>query len=44
MPPAALSKAELFERLAAGHAAGITVVTPNDRLSKALKAESGSGA
>jgi len=39
MPPAALSKADLFERLAAGHAAGITVVTPNRRLAQVLKAE-----
>ena len=39
MPPAALSKPELFERLAAGHAAGITVVTPNRRLAQVLKAE-----
>jgi len=39
MPPAALSKAELFERLAAGHAAGITVVTPNRRLAQVLRAE-----
>ena len=39
MPPAALSKPELFERLAAGHAAGITVVTPNRRLAQVLKSE-----
>ena len=37
--PAALSKAELFSRLAEGHAAGVTVVTPNKRLSQALMAE-----
>src|SRR5258706_12566008 len=30
------SKAELFARLAEGHAARITVVTPNKRLSQAL--------
>jgi ATP-dependent helicase/nuclease subunit B len=34
-----LTKADLFARLAAGHAAGITVVTPNKRLSQALMAE-----
>ena len=35
-----LSKADLFARLSAeGHAAGITVVTPNKRLSQALMAE-----
>ena len=39
MPPAAISKPELFERLAAGHAAGITVVTPNQRLAQVLKSE-----
>jgi probable DNA repair protein len=39
MAPAALSKQELFTRLAAGHAAGITVVTPNRRLAQVLKAE-----
>ena len=37
--PAALSKADLFARLAEGHAAGVTVVTPNKRLSQALMAE-----
>ena len=31
-----LSKADLFARLAEGHAARITVVTPNKRLSQAL--------
>src|SRR5919201_4003211 len=31
-----LSKAELFSRLAEGHAVRITVVTPNKRLSQAL--------
>jgi probable DNA repair protein len=39
MAPAALSKSELFARLAAGHAAGITVVTPNRRLAQALRAQ-----
>jgi ATP-dependent helicase/nuclease subunit B len=34
-----LSKDELFGRLAQGHAAGITVVTPNRRLSHALMLE-----
>src|SRR6185503_13341637 len=34
-----LSKADLFARLAEGHAAGITIVTPNKRLSQALMAE-----
>ena len=34
-----LSKADLFERLAEGHAARITVVTPNKRLSQALMSE-----
>jgi ATP-dependent helicase/nuclease subunit B len=35
-----LSKIDLFARLSAeGHAAGITVVTPNKRLSQALMAE-----
>lgn len=32
-----LSKIELFARLAEGHAAGVTVVTPNRRLAQALK-------
>jgi ATP-dependent helicase/nuclease subunit B len=35
----ALDKRELFTRLEQGHAAGITVVTPNKRLSQALMAE-----
>jgi probable DNA repair protein len=39
MPGALIPKQELFARLAEGHAAGITVVTPNQRLAKALKAE-----
>lgn len=34
-----ISKPELFERLAGGHAAGITVVTPNRRLAQVLAAE-----
>jgi len=34
-----LSKAELFARLAQGAAAGVTVVTPNQRLAQVLKAE-----
>src|SRR5262245_56270788 len=36
---AMLPKSELFARLAEGHAAGITVVTPNVRLSQALLTE-----
>ncbi|MEW6689428.1 MAG: PD-(D/E)XK nuclease family protein [Pseudomonadota bacterium] len=39
MPDAPISKAELFERLAGGRAAGITVVTPNLRLAQVLKSE-----
>jgi probable DNA repair protein len=35
----ALSTDELFARLGAGHASGITVVTPNRRLAQALAAE-----
>src|SRR4051812_12520371 len=34
-----LLKHELFARLAEGHAAGITVVTPNTRLAQALVSE-----
>ena len=34
-----LSKAELFARLEQGHAAQVTVVTPNKRLAQALQAE-----
>ncbi|HKX38585.1 MAG TPA: hypothetical protein VJN20_08025, partial [Burkholderiales bacterium] len=34
-----LSTKDLFSRLAEGHAAGITVVTPNRRLAQALNAE-----
>src|SRR5688572_31171287 len=34
-----LSKSDLFARLTEGHAAGVTVVTPNKRLSQALMAE-----
>jgi len=36
---AVLSKSELFERLATGHAAGIVVVTPNRRLAQVLRAQ-----
>jgi ATP-dependent helicase/nuclease subunit B len=36
--PAVISKAELFARLEQGHAAQVTVVTPNKRLSQALVA------
>ena len=36
---AVLSKAQLFARLAEGLAAGVTVVTPNQRLSQALSRE-----
>jgi probable DNA repair protein len=39
MPADAIPKSELLERLAGGHAAGITVVTPNRRLAQVLKAE-----
>ena len=34
-----VGKSELFARLAEGHAAGITVVTPNRRLARALRRE-----
>ena len=34
-----VSKADLFDRLAGGHAVGVTVVTPNRRLAQVLKAE-----
>ena len=34
-----LSKTDLFTRLAEGHAAGISVVTPNQRLAQVLKSE-----
>ncbi|MDX1376170.1 MAG: hypothetical protein R3357_11435, partial [Burkholderiales bacterium] len=34
-----LAKPELFERLAQGHAAGVTVATPNRRLARALADE-----
>lgn len=37
--PPAIEKQELFARLAEGHAAGVTVVTPNRRLAQALKSE-----
>jgi ATP-dependent helicase/nuclease subunit B len=39
VPPAPLAKQELLERLAAGHAARITVVTPNRRLAQELARE-----
>src|SRR5512146_3141831 len=39
MPPAALSRQELFERLARGLAAKLTVVTPNRRLAQELARE-----
>jgi len=39
MPGKEIAKPELFERLAQGHAAGITVVTPNRRLAQVLKSE-----
>ncbi len=38
MPAASLSRIELFDRLAGGLAAGVTVVTPNRRLAQALQA------
>jgi ATP-dependent helicase/nuclease subunit B len=38
-PLPVLSKPELFARLALGHAARVCVVTPNQRLSRALQAE-----
>ncbi len=40
---AAIAKTDLFERLAAGHAAGITIVTPNRRLAQALAGEFDAG-
>ena len=39
MSLAQLAKPDLFARLAAGHAAGVTVVTPNRRLAQALARE-----
>jgi ATP-dependent helicase/nuclease subunit B len=39
MPAAGISAVELFARLAEGHAAGVTVVTPNRRLARALQAD-----
>ncbi|HET6319599.1 MAG TPA: hypothetical protein VFG86_24335, partial [Chloroflexota bacterium] len=39
MPGDAITKQDLFDRLAEGHAAGITVVTPNRRLALALRTE-----
>jgi ATP-dependent helicase/nuclease subunit B len=43
MPPAPISKEDLFARLAEGHAARLTVVTPNRRLSQALAREFDAG-
>jgi probable DNA repair protein len=40
---AAIEKSDLFERLAAGHAAGITVVTPNRRLAQEFAGEFDTG-
>lgn len=39
MPGHEIAKQELFARLAQGHAAGVTVVTPNQRLARALRLE-----
>ncbi|HUN68616.1 MAG TPA: hypothetical protein VMU46_07455, partial [Burkholderiales bacterium] len=39
MPAEEIAKPELLARLAEGHTAGITVVTPNRRLARVLKAE-----
>ncbi len=39
MPGAAITKQELFARLAEGLAAGVTVVTPNRRLAQVLRSE-----
>ncbi len=39
MPGAVISTVDLFQRLAEGHAAGVTVVTPNRRLAQALASE-----
>ncbi|MGH8765311.1 MAG: hypothetical protein ACRET8_06305, partial [Burkholderiales bacterium] len=39
MPGGTIAKPDLFARLAQGHAAGITVVTPNQRLAQVLRAE-----
>lgn len=41
MPPAAISKSDLLDRLAAGSAAGTTVLTPNRRLAQELAREFG---
>lgn len=43
MPPAPVAKQELLQRLAAGHAARITVVTPNVRLARELAREFDAG-
>ena len=37
--PAVLAKVDLFAHLEHGHAAQVTVVTPNKRLSQSLQAE-----
>jgi len=41
MPAAAIAKSELFQRLGLGHAAGITVLTPNRRLAQELARDFG---
>ncbi|HSD55411.1 MAG TPA: PD-(D/E)XK nuclease family protein [Burkholderiales bacterium] len=38
-PPQALTRDELFARLASGHAGRVTVITPNRRLAQAVAAE-----
>jgi ATP-dependent helicase/nuclease subunit B len=43
MPAAPVSKEDLFARLAEGHAARLTVVTPNRRLAQALAREFDAG-
>jgi len=43
MPDAPVAKQELLERLAAGHAAGLTVVTPNVRLAREFAREFDAG-
>src|SRR5258707_15223703 len=39
MPGNAITKQDLFDLLAEGHAARITVVTPNQRLARILRAQ-----
>ena len=39
MPSQEITRPELFDLLTKGHAAGVTVVTPNQRLAKVLRAE-----